>query len=392
MSIFNASIKKTLLASAISLSIAAPAAHAGKVEDLEAMMIQMQAQMDQMRAELSEAREQAAHAHEAASNSSTGAFAKGVSVSGFVDVQATSGDDFAGVETEDLAVAEAGLAIEFGVNDNMSGLIALLYEEGANANDSVVVDEATLTWAFTDSPASITVGRTYAFGAYETNMVSDPLTLDLGETQMSLARLDIATESGFAAGAYLFNGDSEKAGQQTDALDHYGFDVGYGMESGDMALAIGFGYISNIADTGGVNGAVTAANALASDVPGMTLNANFATGPFNIIGEYTAATEAFNAADLAFRGAGAQPSAWNLEAAYGFEAAGMPASVALGFGGTEEFAGQLAESRIIAALGFEIAEGASLAFEYKTEEDYSVADGGTGRDQDAFTIQVVQEF
>jgi len=62
------------------------------------------------------------------------------------------------------------------------------------------------------SPLYITAGQIYVpFGAYETNMVSEPLTLELGETRETSLQVGFV-KGDFAGSVYAFNGDNEKNG------------------------------------------------------------------------------------------------------------------------------------------------------------------------------------
>ncbi|MGB0722691.1 MAG: LbtU family siderophore porin [Gammaproteobacteria bacterium] len=368
--------KKKLLPMSIGIALAAGAAapaQAGKIEDLEAMMVQMQAQMEQMRAELAQARSEAARASAAAQTaaqsaaegsggSGGGGFAKGVSVSGLIDVQTSHTNGFtAAGDAEDSTVAEASITIDAALNDWVSGTVTFLAEEGTN-NDGLSIDEALIAMAF--EPVIVDMGRTTVFGAYESNMISDPLTLELGEISATIVRASVES-GGFGAGAYLYNGDANEAGDDADDLNHFGLDLGYAWESGDTSGGVGIGYVSNIADSGGGENVVAAQRtAMVRDVPGLALNAGFSTGPFSVVGEYVKATRAFDVTELAYNGNGAEPSAWNLEGAYAFQAGNMPATFAIGIGGTDEGAPLgLAEHRLITALGFEVAEGTTVAVE-----------------------------
>ena len=133
---------------------------------------------------------------------------------------------------------------------------------------------------------------------------------------------------------------------------------------------------------------------------GLTAYLTLGYGPFMVIGEYLGALDAFQIDELDFNSSGAEPSAWNIEAAYTREIKGKETIFAVGYQQTDEaFALGLAEERILAAIGVEIWENTSLAFEYLHEEDYSAQDysdvneeSGTGNDANAATIQLAVEF
>ena len=389
------SIRTSLVAASVvaCLSTMMTPVHADKVERLEATLIRMQAQMDQIQAELAEAKA-------AARTPRSGGFAEGVSVSGLIDLRASHTKGYAGAGAEDAAVAEVSVTMEAALNDWVAGAVTLKAEEGSN-NDALAIDEALITMDL--EPVNIVMGRSSSvFGALETHMVSDPMTLDLAETAATMIRLE-TEHGGFGGGVYVYNGDAKKAGDDDDELNHYGADLGYAWASGDVAGSVGVGWISNVADSGGGENVVAARRAaMVHNVPAYTIHGRFETGSFGMVGEYIRANRAFDAAEIAFNGNGAQPSAWNLEGAYGFESFGVPASFALGLSGTEEAAGfGLAKQRVTGAVAFEMTEGATLALEWQRQEDYDSGDAfvnnggagsGSGDDQDTYTVQVAMEF
>ena len=98
-------------------------------------------------------------------------------------------------------------------------------------------------------------------------------------------------------------------------------------------------------------------------------------------------------AELGYRHPGARPSAWNLEAAYGFALAGKSASFALGYQGTEEaLALELPRRRLITTLSIEVFDRTALSLEWAHDRDYDRCEGGTGRSADTVTTQLAVEF
>ena len=95
---------------------------------------------------------------------------------------------------------------------------------------------------------SLSAGRMYVpFGSYESNMVSDPLTLDLGET--SETAIMVGMESGNISGSlYTFSGDTD----ETSATDNDALSFGGNITYRTDTLWMGASYISNIADSDGI--------------------------------------------------------------------------------------------------------------------------------------------
>ncbi len=102
-------------------------------------------------------------------------------LSGVVEVEAefVSSDDG---DSSDLTVPTVALGIHNQLNDKLEGNVLFLYEQGEN-NDNIALDEATLTFK-PRAGLDVTAGRMYVpFGKFDSHMVSDPLTLELAETQ-----------------------------------------------------------------------------------------------------------------------------------------------------------------------------------------------------------------
>ncbi len=104
-----------------------------------------------------------------------------VTVSGAVEVELGFGDDFAGKSQSDIALATVVLGVDAKINDRVTGHVALLHED--DGTEPMEVDEGIISidlengWYFNG-------GRMYVpFGVYESNLVSDPLTLEIGETR-----------------------------------------------------------------------------------------------------------------------------------------------------------------------------------------------------------------
>lgn len=320
-----------------------------------------------------------------------------VEIGGVVEVEAGYASPYTGPATSDVVVATAEIGIAAQINDWTAAEISLLYEED---DTPIEVDVAIITIAPPDGDWFVTGGQQYVpFGSYETNLVSDPLTLEIGETRETALLAGIES-NGFHANAYVFNGSNKKGGD--DRIDNFGASAGYASEGDAGSFAVQVGWINDIGDSDGLQDAICTSLAcggtstVADHVPGWTAAAMFESGPFVVIGEYTAATDDFAAAELPFGAGGASPSAFNVEAGYSFDLSGRPATVALGYQGTEEafVAGvlELPKTRIAAAISVEVMDTTTLSFEWARDEDYGTADGGTGETANTATAQVAVEF
>jgi len=309
----------------------------------------------------------------------------GVSINGIVQVEAHFNQDYDGNDSSDFVADEVGVAIEAQVHKLVKAQIAFLYEEGGDLE----IDEAFVTLG--NSDVYLAVGQLYVpFGNFESHMISDPLTLELGEAREKAAQ--VGFEKGGVYGAiYAFNG----ATGSEDKIDHYGANIGFAQETKRFSYDLGVSYISDIADSDGLSDTL-GENATSPDydyVGGLGAHFLFNIGPVSLIGEYVTALDGFNVDHLAFNGKGAEPKVWNAEVGYSFEIGGKETTFALGYQGTEEMVGmELPESRLLAGLSVGIYENTTFAFEYSRDEDYGEGDGGTGKDADMMILQVAVEF
>ena len=227
------------------------------------------------------------------------------------------------------------------------------------------------------------------FGNFETNLVSDTLALEIGETREAAILVGFEKDNWYGS-AYVFNGDVDEAGN--DRAQNAGFNLGYGMEGENSSLDIGMGWINSISDSDGISGTVT--GPISDYISAYSVHGVYRTGPWSFMGEYITATEDFLAGELAWKGAGAQPSAYNLEVGYDFVAfGGRDSNVAVAFQGTDEaLALGLPENKFLAGFSTTLYENTSLALEYSKADDYSLSDGGTGNDGGTVTLQVGVEF
>ena len=314
------------------------------------------------------------------------AWFNGVEVGGAVELEAVyenpEGDD----GTTDAAVATVEFGIAAQLDDQFSGEVVLSYN---NEDEDIEVDTATLTMASPDESWAVTAGQLYVpFGSFETGLVSDPLTLEIGETREIAVTVD-AGSGGFSTSVFGFKGDSDPDAR----LDGFGATVGYEMEADDTGFNVNVGYISDIGESDGL--------AFEDDdrMAGWFASGAVSMGGITLSGEYVgAATDATHVDDdnelvYGFKGKAASPSAWMVEAAMDIELGGREATLAVGVQGTgEALASELPETRFLAGLSIALTEQVSLGIEWKRDTDYKAADGGSGESTDALTVLLGAEF
>ena len=314
-----------------------------------------------------------------------------VTLSGVVEVEAASAEDFEGSDESDITLATVELGLDAEITEMVNAHLLLLWEE--DDTESVVVDEGTVTFGNLEKfPLYLTAGKMYVpFGAFESNMISDPLTLELGETRESAAQIGFEA-SGFYGSFYAFNSDINETGDD-DKIKSFGANVGYGLENDSMFLDLGVGWINNLASSDSLTDYLGSGAEIQDYPAGFTAHLTFGYGPFMLIGEYLGALDAFQEDEIGFNDNGAEPNAWNIEAALTWEIMGKETTFAVGYQETEESSELgLPEERMVASVGVGIFDNTSLALEYLSDEDYSSNDGGTGNDADAATLQLAVEF
>jgi hypothetical protein len=337
---------------------------------------------------------------------SSGSWFKGIAVGGSIEVEGsyTDNDVFGGNEASDLNVSTAELDIEAGINDWTTANLVLLWEEEDGSGNELTVDQATITIAESRaSPFYLVAGHlALPFGRYETLMVSDPFTLELGETKETA--LIVGAEShGLFASAYGFNGDLDDGTGNT--IDNYGADLGYAWGGDGRSVYTSLSYINDLGDSDGISdvviGNLTAPARYERKIPGYALHALVTAGPVSLIGEYVTATKGFDSSnEIAFNGRGAKPSAWNLEAGYTFDAAGHETALAVGHQETGEALGLgLPRSRTSATVSVALMEDTTFSLEWTHDRDYGTGDSdavagavGTGDESNTLTGQLAVGF
>ena len=268
--------------------------------------------------------------------------------SGVIEVEATYNDDGTN-DTSDIAVATVELGVDHKVNDKVDGHLLFLYEDPeAGEDEKIVVDEAFIAIHPNDT-TDIVLGRQYApFGSYESNMVSDPLPLEVGETQMDAALLSKAFTENLSGSAYVYKGTGNK-------VDDGGISLDYGSDNFNAGIA----YISDANES----------NRSAAGV-----YANGTVGRTTLIAEHVQLEKE----------AGAKPTATQLE--IGFDL-GNDKVIALTAQHTDEAQVlDLAKKAYGIAYSMPIYQNTRFAAEYMKSEDYA------GADNDAVTLQVAYEF
>ena len=302
-----------------------------------------------------------------------------VEITGLVEVEAFYTDPEEGDSESDIVAATVELGLAANLNKQTSVEVIFLFEEDET---DLEIDVAQLTHAFANSPWSLTAGQIYVpFGAYETALLSDPLTLEIGETRETTLLLGFE-QNAVSGSFYIFNGDNSEG--EDNEIDNWGANIGFGND----VFSVGIGYINDIGDSDVLQDSLES-NEVDDYTPGVSANGSVILGPITLIAEYTAATDEFGAEVLG----GAEPSAANLELDYEFPIAGKSTTFAISYQETDEaLALELPETRLLLGLGFEINDHFNVGIELAFDEDYDVEEGGTGDSTTTALLQLAAEF
>lgn len=319
-----------------------------------------------------------------------------ISLSGLIEVEAGyEGIDYADPaandeDSSDLVLATVELGIDVDFIKHVSGHVLLLWEE--DETEPLDVDEAFIRLAGEDIlPLYLQAGKMYVpFGNFETHFISDPNTLELGETRESAAVV------GYASGLFdlsfgVFNGDIDEE-YKDDHIDSFVASGVFTLPEAavpGLQLAAGLSWISNIADSDLLTDTIgdaaeeAALDAVIDDkVDGLaafliaTLNERW-----TLIAEYIGALDEFDDADPGL--GGLEPKTWNFELGCAVTEA---LTVATKYEGGDDLGDLLPDEQygIVASYGL---------FKYTTLSlEYLHGEFENNDERDLVTVQLAFEF
>ena len=318
-------------------------------------------------------------------------------VSGAVEVEAQSYKrDFDDPATDsedasDIALATVEVGIDAELNPSVQGHVLLLWEEGETGDINDFMDEGTITISNEEKcPYYLTAGKMYLpFGVFESAFISDPMTLELGEIN------DTAVQLGYRKGNAdisfgFFNGDVDKPGKD-DKVNCYFANASFEYAQDPYSLGFVVSYLSNMADTDGLEGAVDSAATMTDEVQGLGVSLNANMGTWFLTAEYLAAMDDFEANLFTGVAKTIKPETYNVE--FGWDT-GRNATVALKYEQSDDMEinddFDLGESRYGICLAYELYDDVVLGFEY-LHEKYDNVNLNKG-ESDAITAQLAIGF
>jgi hypothetical protein len=282
--------------------------------------------------------------------------APGVTLGILAEVEATYekiGDE----ETTDANVATFEAALEAQPIEGVRCIAALFWEEGDA--DSLDVDAAYIELGGVEAcPLTVSAGRMYLpFGAFNSLLVSGPLTLELGETRETAVALS-GEWNGLTAWVGAFAGERDDAENIENAAAALSWSPLEGLTLGISALTdLGeaAGYLDDLNDHLANEGATDKA-------VGVSAFLHLEYGPWALAAEYLGAAEDLKWTAPEGETTAARPQAWHVDLAY---ALNETWTAALRYEGSKEFKpGEMPEHQGGAALFCQLNAFATLGAEY----------------------------
>ncbi|MBW2679302.1 MAG: LbtU family siderophore porin [Deltaproteobacteria bacterium] len=292
-------------------------------------------------------------------------------------------------DSSDITLATVELGVDVDIIKHVKGHVLFLWEE--DDTEPVDVDEGFITLDGEDVvPLYLNVGKLYVpFGNFESHFISDPLTLELGETRESALTVGCVNEwMDFSVSA--FNGDIDETGEDNH-IESYVASASFSVPEeliSNFGIRAGVSYISNIADSDGLQDYLDekyGVDKIKDYISGWSvfLSACFMDKLF-FEAEYVGANDNFEASDLGLApGVKFEPKTWNFELAY---AATDRVEVAVKYEGGDDLWDFLPEYQYGAVFTYGLFENTSLALEYLHGEFEN------DDERDLITTQLAVEF
>jgi len=157
-------------------------------------------------------------------------------------------------DESDLALATVELGADMSLASNVCGHVLFLYEQGEN-DDNIAVDEGTIDLKLPITlpvELSLSLGRMYVpFGEFNSHFVTDPFTLEIGETNQVALQLS-ASHDIMEGSVALYNEEVDDSSQIGDIAAKVATSVPEGALGKDIGLSFGASLVTNVAGTDGL--------------------------------------------------------------------------------------------------------------------------------------------
>lgn len=271
--------------------------------------------------------------------------------------------------TTDFSTATVDLGVEGTVNDYITGSFVFTYND---EDGGIELDEAIIAIDAGNGFYANMGNFAVPFGAYNSRLLSDPLTLEVGETTQNTITAGYTNDM-FDVSASLFNGEVNEEGEEDDNIAKYVLAASVNLPSN---ITVGGSVISDIADSDGIEERV------GETVEDFTMGYSvyFSASIMDKIfidAEYVAAADEFEV-----DGSKVEPSAYHVELGCA-PMENLEAAVRYDAGDDTEV-----ETRYGGVVSYSVLENTTLTAEYvRTEFEADDED-----EVDTFTAQLAVEF
>jgi hypothetical protein len=280
-----------------------------------------------------------------------------------------------------LGQAEFDMAAE--INDWWTGYMHFYSDTQPSTN--VGMEQAFIVLGNLDElPTYASAGLMFLpNGSFYTNMVTRPLTREIGRQRDNAAVLGTTWE-GWRANIFGFDSERQLSEDGNDSVNQWGASFDYNTElNEDWKVGLGAGYVN---DNSGAE-AIAASNVLEFEgtiqrhIPAVNVHGRVDYGPMIFFAEYQDNLRAFQEDEISFNHEGAKISAGNFEVTYNFDC-GRPSWLTANYGFTTEALGaQLPRNQYGVTYGVIVLKNTILSFEYLLQNDYSEDDVAKARDE-----------
>jgi len=301
-------------------------------------------------------------------------------------------DDTEDASSSTTSSDSATLDLEFGYQpcDWFRGDMFITWDD----ETPLEIDEGFVTVGDTESfPLILTAGKlTLPFGLFETSMISDPLTQEIGEIKTYAVALGVEWQ-GLYASTFIYDGSTIDGDDDGRNLKVFGAGAGYLYEEDDVVFMAGGGWIENIADADSFSEFLDEENLHLKDrLPGAVVYSLLEYGPLTLIAEYVAALEHVDVIDEDEAIDLGRSKVWNTEIYYSIEIEDVEATASFTYGQSNSLGDLLPKKRLGGGISLSPFPYLKLAVEYLREYDYSVSKGGTGNEADIVTFQLGLQY
>ncbi len=163
-------------------------------------------------------------------------------------------------KTSDFALATAELGADIFISPNIAGKMVFIYEQGKN-NDMIVIDEGTISMKVPVKILSLSFSMGYLtipFGEFNSHFISDPYSLEIGETKRVAFLTSANLYEAFDLSLAVYNGKI-KTVEDSNHVNGLTSKLAFKLpENENLSLAIGGSFISNMAEVDGLTETILA--------------------------------------------------------------------------------------------------------------------------------------